>query len=72
MTRVGWARRRPPALCPHGVLPDACVECLRGERDTLRTALRDYGQHRIGCGMEALGPSGCTCGFGAALDAAKL
>jgi chromosome segregation ATPase len=29
MSRVGWARRRPPALCPHGVLPDACVECLR-------------------------------------------
>lgn len=33
MTRVGWARRRPPALCPHGVLPDACVECAKAPRD---------------------------------------
>jgi len=45
------------------------VAKLEAERDRLREALREYGQHKKGCPYSIGGEWKCLCGFRAALEA---
>lgn len=54
---VAWNRR----------VPDPAVLALTEERDALRAALHQYGEHDAECNYHPIVPNNCDCGLNAAL-----